>query len=385
MRSGRYQARYVGPDLDLHTAGSTFETKAAAESWLSKERRLIEAETWTSPKARAEAAKSAEAVRLASTFGVFAEDWLEERDLRPTTRREYRHMLDKFILPTFGTLPLSDVTPALVRTWHAQAALKRIPTQRARCYSLLRTIFKDAIDAELVDANPCRVRGAGTVKRKHQPVVLTRAELEELAEAMPPKHRALTLLAGLCALRFGETAALRRSDVDLDKGTVTVARAVVTVHGKKIIGKPKTDAGMRTVHMPPTVVTAMRQHLGSDISGGRDGLIFPGVGGQPLASATLYGKPERRVQRADGTEVTYAGHGFYAARQTIGKPTLRWHDLRHTGLTLAAATGATTAELMRRAGHASPVAALRYQHAVDDGDARIAAKLDQPTTKGAQL
>ncbi|MGZ6859736.1 MAG: site-specific integrase, partial [Blastococcus sp.] len=52
------------------------------------------------------------------------------------------------------------------------------------------------------------------------------------------------------------------------------------------------------------------------------------------------------------------------------------HELRHTGATLAAATGATTKELMRRLGHSSPAAALLYQHAADDRDAEIARALD---------
>jgi integrase len=45
---------------------------------------------------------------------------------------------------------------------------------------------------------------------------------------------------------------------------------------------------------------------------------------------------------------------------------------RHTGLTLAAATGATTVELMHRAGHSSSVAAMRYQHATKERDRIIA-------------
>lgn len=54
---------------------------------------------------------------------------------------------------------------------------------------------------------------------------------------------------------------------------------------------------------------------------------------------------------------------------------LRFHDLRHTAATLAATTGAITKELMARLGHASPRAALIYQHATDDRDRAIAAAL----------
>lgn len=64
-------------------------------------------------------------------------------------------------------------------------------------------------------------------------------------------------------------------------------------------------------------------------------------------------------------------HGGRAA----GRPDLRFHDLRHTGATLAAATGATLAELMTRLGHSTPAAALRYQHAAADCDRAIAEAL----------
>ena len=58
-------------------------------------------------------------------------------------------------------------------------------------------------------------------------------------------------------------------------------------------------------------------------------------------------------------------------------PHFRFHDPRHTGNTLAAATGASTKELMARMGHASMRAALTYQHATTDRDAAIAVALSE--------
>ena len=63
------------------------------------------------------------------------------------------------------------------------------------------------------------------------------------------------------------------------------------------------------------------------------------------------------------------------ARAVAGLTDVRFHDLRHTGLTWAAATGATVAELMHRAGHRSPAAALRYQHATRNRDQAVATAL----------
>jgi integrase len=77
------------------------------------------------------------------------------------------------------------------------------------------------------------------------------------------------------------------------------------------------------------------------------------------------------------------GIGWDKARLRIGRPDLRLHDLRHSGLTWAAATGASVAELMRRGGHASPAAALRYQHATEDRDRALADALAElaPVTR----
>jgi integrase len=73
---------------------------------------------------------------------------------------------------------------------------------------------------------------------------------------------------------------------------------------------------------------------------------------------------------------------FTRARRKAGMPGFRFHDLRHTGQTLAASTGATTKDLMRRLGHASPTAANRYLHAVDGRDAEIAAALSDLAAHG---
>jgi integrase len=88
-----------------------------------------------------------------------------------------------------------------------------------------------------------------------------------------------------------------------------------------------------------------------------DALVFTMHSGAPLTAVTL--------QRA-----------WSKARLIVGRPDLHLHDLRHTGLTLAAATGATTAELMHRAGHSSVNAALRYQHATKDRDRVLADALE---------
>ena len=63
------------------------------------------------------------------------------------------------------------------------------------------------------------------------------------------------LLAIFCSLRWGELAALRRCDIDLEAGTVRVVRQVTTLSsGRQVIGPPKSEAGKRVVIVPEVIV-----------------------------------------------------------------------------------------------------------------------------------
>jgi integrase len=361
LPSGRYRARYTGPDTVRHNGPATFETIEDAQAWLTDERRLISAGTWTSPSARRARARSK------VTFEAYTDAWLANRDLKPRTRQHYRSLLDNQILPTFGHLGLTEITPDSVRAWHALLGPAK-PTLRAHSYGLMRTILGTAEKDELITKNPCYIRAAGTSRRVHKVKPLTLDELQTLVENMPEERQLMTLLAAWCAMRFGELAELRHKDLDLTNEVIKVRRGVVRVDGETIVGTPKSEAGVRDVAIPPHLMPLVREHLKKHTGAGKEALLFPGRDGAHLAPSTLYGKrPTKRV----------AGYGFYAARAAAGRPDLRWHDLRHTGAVLAAQTGATLAELMGRLGHSTPGAALRYQHAAKDRDREIAAALSR--------
>src|SRR5688500_12112475 len=100
--NGRYRAAYTGADRELCRAPMTFTSKDDAIAWLSARRAEIEMEVWAP-----EVAARGVASRSVPTFQAYADVWLETRktkgrELRPTTRRQYRMLLDKFIYPVFG-------------------------------------------------------------------------------------------------------------------------------------------------------------------------------------------------------------------------------------------------------------------------------------------
>lgn len=392
MPSKRYQASYVGPDTRRHFAPLTFDTKQDAEGWLGDERRLIAADTWTSPRDRAqvairqaaEEAQAQEAAR-AATFAVYARSWLASRhDLRQGTQDSYRTAIERHLIPTFGDTAVDGITAPMVRDWFASYGAKT-PTARAHAYQVLGMILGRAEDDGLIGRSPARVKSGGRAKVQREPEVLTLPELLALADAMPEQHRVLTLLSGLTGLRFGEAVALRRRDVDLAKGIVHVRRTAVRGAGAMTTNAPKTAAGTRTVAMPAMLVDRLREHLKAQPVTGRDALVFPAADGGLLAPSSVYGNGAR-VEKRSGRKYTKAAYGFHAAREAIGRPSLIWHDLRRTAASIGAESGATVAEIQRRLGHATPTMALYYQRASEARDRDIAdalqARIDALASSG---
>ena len=349
-----------GPDLRLRSPGAVGDRGCGGTRIL--------------PRRAPDASLRAEETRRARVFEDYARTWLQGRhDLRPATVDSYRSALARHLVPAFGVIPIDEITTEMVRARYASDG-DRTPTARAHAYAVLTSIMSHALDDELIVRSLCRIKSGGRAKVKREPEVLTLPELFALAQAMPRQHQALTLLAGLCGLRFGEAVALRRRDVYIDRGIIHITRTAVRVGGKKTTGPPKTDAGRRSVAMPKTVADALAVHLCEYPVTHRDALIFPGRDGTQLAHSALHGLPARTEHRG-GHVYRKEPFGFMRAREVIGKPGLHWHDLRRTAATLGAQTGATVREMQSRLGHSTPNMALYYQGASAERDRGIADRL----------
>ena len=217
--------------------------------------------------------------------------------------------------------------------------------------------MRTAVTDDLIVTSPCKVNGAGTEHAAERPMA-TIAEVEALTNAMPERLRLVVLLATWCQLRRGEILGLRRRDVDVLHAIIRIEQSrTFTRDGRSLVKSPKTAAGRRSLSVPANVMEVIVEHLDWFTGSDADSLLFTSEIGTPLSANVL--------QRA-----------WSSARLLVLRPDLHLHDLRHTGLTLAAATGATTAELMHRAGHASASAALRYQHATQERDRVLADALE---------
>lgn len=370
LPSGRWQARYASPmDGKRVAAPRTFDDRATAWAWLARERPLTEDPwSWVAPKDRLAASLATK-----ETFGPYADRWLAQRtQLKPRTQEEYARLL-RLLAPGFANSPVDRISRTSVKAWYASFCPDR-PTQRARAYSLLRTIMDEAVADGVVMKNPVDISGAATAERVRHIRTLSQAQLVQLADAMPEQWKALVYVSTLCMLRMGEAFELRRGDIDLSAPSpvIRVERAVsrVNVGGRMttVIGTPKSKAGIRSVLIHDDVAEILEEHLATFVGACREDLVFPSAAGRHLSPSTLYGKAP--------TENT-AGRGFYRARVVAGVPDLNWHALRHSGAVFLSHCGATVAEMMLWLGHSSPGIAMRYQHVAGGRPAQNVAKLSR--------
>lgn len=422
----RWQARYTGPDGVRRPIG-TFESEKAANAALARVLSDVYQGTYREPETGDVPLRE------------YAQRWLATRDLKPSTLDGYERLLRRWILTPLpspggarqldlGALPLRSLSHTMVSEWYAALLAAtaasaaewlargggpseaahvrawaraiglrvgdsgRMPaavwqawrsagephaasvesrhagtvtgrTQAAHAYALLRTICGDAVRDRLIEANPCSIRGAGQT-RPAERVVPGDTVVDAIAAAFDgpsERYRAAVIVAAHSGLRAGELFALERQHVErTPQGGVrlNVRQTLVDVPGKPVaFGPPKSDAGRRKVHLPPEAARALLAHLDR----------YTGPGPRALVFATAAGRPVRGGNRSSM---------FSRAKRRAGAPLeLRWHDLRHLAATRAAEAGATLAELQRRIGHSTVAAAMVYQHATDDGDERLAARM----------
>lgn len=360
LPSGRFQARYLGPDGVDRPAPETFATKGDADDWLAERQAELRSGDWADPEAGA------------VNFEEYALRWVKDRRPAATTDELYRRNLRLHILPTFGELDLDEITSPRVRAWRSERLdATGAETTIAKCYRLLKAILETAVDDELIRRNPCRIRGAGKESADERPTA-TVQQVDALADAMGPRWRLMVYLAAYGPARPEEQAAMRRTDVDLDNIGIWIRSAAPELTtGRRASGETKSAAGRRFLVLPAFLERDLKRHLAWYAEKTPDGLLFVGEKGAPFRRSSF-------------------GRKWRKARTAVGLPDhFRFYDLRHTGHTLSTQSGATLKDTMVRAGQSSERAALIYQHSnlerqkeVAGGiDARVRAERDKAASK----
>ena len=350
LPSGSFQASFTPPSGQRQTATTTFRTDADASRYLDRVELDIKRGQWVKDQGLGN-----------RTLRECCEAYLEEnprigRRWAETCRRNMRlHLADLL------DLPISAITAPVVRAWYAKALRgKGGRTSISQTYRLVRAVLNLAVQDEAILRNPCQIPGAGTVKVPERQIASPQ-QVAELLDKITPRYRAAVVLAAWCGLRRGEVCAIRTADVDLNAGLVRVAKNWVELleSPEKYEKDPKSEAGKRTVNVPPHVLPLLRQHA-ANFAGPE--FFCVGRDGKRMRGNTIY-------------------QAFVRARNLVGVE-IAFHDLRHTGQSLAASTGATVEDLKKRLGHSSSAAALRYIHAVEGRDLEIAKALSDLALDG---
>ncbi|GAA1709363.1 MULTISPECIES: tyrosine-type recombinase/integrase [Isoptericola] len=391
LPSGRWQVRYPAPDGRTYTArtaddtGLTFQTKTDARAWLAATQTRIARGEWEAPAAAAARRRLAEEAARAQAIGFreYAEKWLtmirqtpnrSGRMRAPATIRDYKGKLDRYLVPEFGDTPVRSIDAA--RVMLLKQRLDKIPSElntnsgrngvTRPVLVVLMMILRQAAREGITAAAPLvSIPRQMPVRHDagHDPGedVATPAQVEALYQATPQPWRIMVMLAAWCQLRRGEALGLQRRDIQWhDDGTATLSVRRQLNANTGDYSDPKSEAGKRSMSVPRIMRERLAEHLRAHVAAEARSPLVPG---SPRSAMPLSN--------------TKWGYVWAEARDAVSSlpERFRFHDLRHTGLTIFAQEGATLAELMRRGGHSDIQVVLRYQHATMERDRELADRM----------
>lgn len=280
---------------------------------------------------------------------AWLESWLltdVRPNLRPTTVVSYEGIVARCIVPTLGRIPVAKLTEDDVARMLAANAGLSVRT-RQYALSLLRASLQRAQERGVVARNVAKlVRMPKGDRQERQPFTPEQvaALVAQLAdEPIGP----LVILSATTGLRQGEALGLQWQDVDMDAGTLAV-RHTLTLHTREL-APTKTEQSRRTIHLPETTVTALRDQRRRQLedrlrAGARwreQGFVFTTEIGTPMDA--------RNVDRR-----------YHAARVAAGLPDVPWHYLRHFAATALLAAGEDLFVVSRILGHTSVATTARF-------------------------
>ena len=258
--------------------------------------------------------------RTSITIAAAAEQWVKSvraNGREQTTISAYEQHVRLHILPKCGALKLNQLTAPKVRAIFDEWLLHLSRPMALRVLRSLKAIIAEAQERGQVAQNVAQAIKAKTATReKTKATPPTKADLRAIltaAETAELKARALIELAIFTGMRASELRGLPWSDVDLKRGRVTVSqRADAQGH----IGTPKSEAGHRTIALPPRVVTVLTAwKLACPAS--KFDLVIPSPRGTPMPYRTMMANLVDPIQTAAKLTTRYSMHAFRHAAASL--------------------------------------------------------------------
>jgi integrase len=373
---------FPGPDGKRRFQKKRFNTKGEAEA----HRRAMED--------RVSASQSVDQNPGKQPFNVWAERWFSslEGKKKPATLRGYRSILNNTVLPSFGYRRIASITPADVDEWLTGLRTRQpralAPPTIHRHYGVLRLVLMYAARMGAITQNPALnaelPTDKSTGRRKPEPVFLSPAEVERLAQQLPEPYDLLVRFLAYTGLRVAEASGLNVGDVDLQAGRqIKVTRTRTKVKGGWEVHVPKNGKPRRVPLLPGWLRDDMREYMENHPNRDNPAApLFPGTTQQRTRGES---GSRRAVDWDKPWEPgTFHKRQFKAALAAAGLPRrTRQHDLRHTAASLMLATGIPPYRAAEYLGHSLQVLTTTYAHILPDSvedDAALFGERPRPTT-----
>ncbi|MGV9857309.1 tyrosine-type recombinase/integrase [Gordonia sp. NPDC003425] len=353
VKGRRYMVRYRQPNGD-QTKKRGFPTKAAANAYATKvEHDKLENAYIAPSKGRV-------------TVADLATSWLaRQAHTKESWRVRQESLWRVHVAPVWGARKVSSIERGEVKDWIG--TLDRAPSTIADIHGTLAAILDVAVEDRRIPANPAR--GVKLPKREHTDhEYLTHEQVHQLADEVSQYPEIIMLLA-YSGLRWGEMAALRPRDLDLDRGRIHITRSASKVNSQSVIGATKTWE-RRTVAVPREVADLLRAPAANTTD--RDALVWSRPDGTPLRPPTTTHWFSKAVDRL--------AHPTDDDGQPIPSdfPRVTAHALRHTAASLMIRSGAHVKTVQRQLGHKTATMTLDlYGHLFDDDLDQIADRMGE--------
>jgi integrase len=220
-------------------------------------------------------------------------------------------------------------------------------------HAVLRNALESAVRDELIPRNVAKLVRVKTPTYEVGRGLTVDQARTLLRVAKGERLAALYVLAVYLGLRRAELLGLQWEDVDLEEGTLEVVRTLQRVDGALRFVPPKTRHSRRTVPLPGPCVDALKGHrtrqdkerLALGPQWQDHGMVFATTVGTPIEPDNL-------------------SRSWYKVRGALGEPQPRFHDLRHTCVSLLLAEGAPPHVVQQIVGHSAiDVTMSIYAHA----------------------
>jgi len=351
-KSPSWQTRWKAPDGKWRT--KHFSTKAQAKQFETRMKADVQQGDYLNP----ESAK----VKLNTVYM----HWRGSLGgLKPKTIDAYESLWKCLVNPVWGNRSVGSITRADVKAWahgaKSTAGNTVSPSRARQAVVLLNLLLNHAYEMELIKRNPLgSLKGLIpklTERKKIKPLEVD--ELMKLADECGD-YRLMVLLVGLTGVRWAELVELKRSDFDFKDKTISISRSNSEVNGSFHLVSTKSGKP-RVLPIPELILSDLRSLV---LSTNNEEPVFKSIKGKPLRRSN------------------FARNVFKPALERAGLKGVRFHDLRHTAVTLLLSSGADIMSLSRVMGHSKPSTTLNiYAHELDSSTETIRTRLDAMVEK----